>query len=44
MLLLKVVPNGNTKIGVEDIEGLSSPSQDFSVTASGTREANELKV
>ncbi|KAI8567066.1 hypothetical protein RHMOL_Rhmol02G0092300 [Rhododendron molle] len=32
------------KTSVEDIEGSSSPSQDFSVTASGTSEANELRL
>ncbi|KAF7150377.1 hypothetical protein RHSIM_Rhsim02G0083600 [Rhododendron simsii] len=34
----------DAKTSVEDIEGSFSPSQDFSVAASGTSEANELKL
>ncbi|KAE9445426.1 hypothetical protein C3L33_22677, partial [Rhododendron williamsianum] len=34
----------DAKTSVEDIEVSSSPSQDFSVTASGTSEANELRL
>ncbi|KAH7857325.1 hypothetical protein Vadar_011317 [Vaccinium darrowii] len=34
----------DAKTSVEDIEGSSSPSQDFSVTASGTGKDNELRL